>query len=274
MPKIEIIRNPFLNAVMYDVCYNLPDEVKKGLSIYYRRILFSERKTKGFCENSSIDTKLKFFNAIGLSNALTIFPDKSKSGAALKEILKKYEQQKLAAAQKEHAMLGVYVTTDKETSFLLGLMGQNINSKSFLLNLDYNKTAYHIKGWDKKLNTQPHNQLLDAVENASVVANTIFNAFLGMDATITLYGINQIDLQLVLYFFTKKDNYVSRETVWDKFEGYIQKKRTTMSLKRLLDNEFIKKHFDWQNLKYTITSKGIDLIHQYMKRVLKQNNFE
>lgn len=272
MPKMEIIRNPFLNSVMYDLCYNLPDEIKKGLSIYYRRILFSERKTRGFCENSSIDTKLKFFHAIGMSNALTIFPDKTKSGVALKEILKKYEQQRIAAAQKEHAMLGVYVTTDKETSYLLGLMGQNINSKSFLLNLDYNKTGYHIKQWDKKLNSQPHNQLLEATENAGIVANTIFNAFLGMDAVITLFGINQVDLQIVLYFFTQKEKYLSKEMVWDKFEGYVQKKRTTMSLKRLLENEYLRKNFDLS--KYTITSKGIDLIHAYMKRILKVNNFE
>lgn len=273
MPKIEIIRNPFLNAVMYDLCYSMPEEVKKGLSIYYRRILFSERKTKGFCENSSIDTKLKFFHAIGLSNALTIFPDKSKSGAALKEILQKYEQQRLAAAQKEHAALGVYVTTDKETSFLLGLMGQNINSKSFLLNLEFNKAGYHIKEWDRKLNSAPHKELLDTAENAMVVATTLFNSFLSVDAAVTLYGINNVDLQVVLFFFTKKDIYVSKEAVWDKFEGYVQKKKTTMSIKRLLDNNFIKKHFDWKHTKYTITSKGIDLIHSYMQRVLKQNNF-
>jgi|SRR5690348_1811645 len=274
MPKIEIIRNPFLNAVMYDICYNLPEETRKGLSIYYRRILFSERKTKGFCENSSIDTKLKFFHAIGLNNSLTIFPDKSKSGAALKEILKKYDEQKLAAAQKEHAMLGVYVTTDKETSFLLGLMSQNINSKSFLLNLDFNKTAYHIKGWSKRLDNQPHNQLLESEENAVITAKTIFNALLNANATTTLFGVNQVDLQIILYFFTNRSSYISREAVWDKFEGYIQKKRTTMSLKRLMDNDYIKKHFDWKHLKYTITSKGIDLCFQYIKLILKQNNFE
>lgn len=274
MPKVEIIRNPFLNSVMYDVCYNLPDEVKKSLSIYYRRILFSERRTKFFCENSSIDTKLKFFHAIGLSNALTIFPDKTKSGVALKEILKKYDQQKLAAAQKGHAMLGVYVTTDKETAFLLGLMGQNINSKSFLLNLDYNKVGYHIKEWDKKLNNPAHKELLDTAENAVIVTNTIFNGLLNMNAAITLFGINSVDLQIILYFFTKRETYVSRETVWDKFEGYIVKRKTTMSLKRLMTNDYIKKHFDWKHLRYTITSKGIDLVNQYVQRVLKQNNFE
>lgn len=273
MPKIDIIRNPFLNAVMYDLCYSMTEEIRTGLSIYYRRILFSERKTKSFCENSSIDTKLKFFNAIGLNNALTVFPDKSKSGSSLKEILKKYDNEKLAAAQKEHAVMGMYVTTDKETSFLLGLMGQNINSKSFLLNLDYNKTAYHIKEWGKKLSTPMHHELLDTVENSGVVAKTILHSFLNMDATITLYGINQVDLQVLLYFFVKREMYISRDSVWDKFEGYVQKKRTTMSIKRLLLNDYLKKHIDWKLVKYTISAKGIDLINMFMQRVLKENNF-
>lgn len=273
MPKIDIIRNPFLNAVMYDMCYSLPEEVRTGLSIYYRRILVSERKTKNFCENSSIDTKLKFFHAIGLSNAITIFPDQSKSGSSLKTILKKYDNEKLAAAQKEHATLGVYITTDRETSFLLGLMGQNINTKSFLLNLDFNKTAYHIRQWGKKMETPMHKELLDTVENSNVVSKTILNAFLNLDATITLYGVNQNDLQILLYFFTNKDFYISKTNVWDRFEGYIPKSKATTSIKRLLLNEYLNKNLDWKVLKYTISSKGIDLINMFIKKILKENNF-
>lgn len=273
MPKIEVIRNPFLNAMMYDLCFNIKDEVRNSLSIYYRRILASPIKTKNFCENSSIDTKLKFFHAIGLSNALTVFPDKIKSGVVLKQILQKYDEERLVAAQKEHAELGVYVTTDKETGFLLGLMGQNINSKSFLLNLDYNKTGYHIKQWDKKLSTTAHKELLDSVENSNVVSKTIFNAFLDLNLATTLYGINAVDFKILLYFFTVRQMYISRDSVWDKFEGYIQKKKTTMSLKRLLLNGYIKKHIDWQHLQYTISTQGIDLITQFILRVFKQNNF-
>lgn len=273
MPKIEVIRNPFLNAVCYDICFNLPEETKKKLSIYYRRILASQTKTKNFCENSSIDTKLKFFHAVGLSNALTIFPDPAKSGAALKSLLKKYDEERMAAAQKEHAQMNVYVTTDKQTSFLINLMGDNINTKSFLLNLDYNKTGYHIKQWAKKLDTAQHQELLDTAENAKVVGETVLNSFLNLNSVTTLFGINEVDIQVLLFFYTKMNIYISRETVWDKFQGYLPKKKTTMSMKRLLLNEYTVQHPEWQHLRYTLSAKGVDLVMAFIKQVFKHTNF-
>lgn len=273
MPSKIIIRNPFLNALMYDVCYNLPDEVKAKLKLNYRRILASPLRTKFFCEKSSMDEKLMFFAAVGIHNAITIFPDRTKNGVSLKQIIQKYSEERLAAASKDHAIMNVFVTTDKETQFLLGLMAMNIHTKSFILNLDYNKVGYHFKEWTKRMDNIDAVELQESVESAEAISTALLNHSLCLRCATTDFGLNSMDIDILFYLYINRQSYISRDRVWEKFAGYVQRKSTTTSLKKLLQNDYIRKHADWRKLQYTITSEGIDVVNKFIQRVLNMNKF-
>lgn len=273
MPKLEVIRNPFLNALMYDMCYNISEDTKKTLSIFYRRILSSPLRTKNFCENSNIDSKLKFFHAIGFNNAITIIPDKVKNGAEVYSLLKKYESERLASATKDHAALRVFVTTDKETAFFMGLMGQTIHSNSFLLSLDYNKAGYHIKKWSKDIDSISHRELMESVENVEVLLTTFLEANLTMDVSKDLFGVRSEEIKILMYLCKLRHIYVTKDRLFDVFSGNMAKRLVTSCVKTLFLNGHIRKHADYKSGQYTITGLGIDLVHQYLHRVLKNKNF-
>jgi hypothetical protein len=258
---------------MYDICFNLPDDVKKKLPMAYRIILASERKTKNFCEFSSIDQKLKFFHYIGLNNSLTIFPDKSKNGRGVNDLLGKYEEEKLAAATREHVNLNVYVTNDKQTAFMVNLMAQTIHSNSYLLNLDYNKTGYHINKWSTKIDTNTSRELTDCADSANLIVKTMCETALCLNSSEVLFGINSIDMTILMHLYGKRHIYVTREKVWEAFDHHFQKRFITMSLKRLLLNDFIIKHPEHLTVKYTIGSLGIDMVNRLLNRVIKNNEF-
>lgn len=273
MPK-TFVKTPQLNSYLYDLCYNLPTDVIKTLPIKYRRVLFTERATKGFCEKSTIDEKLHFFHLIGLTNSLTIFPETIKGKNQTKEFFKKYEENKLAGAQKDHAILNIYISTDKETSHLMGLMAMNLSAKGYKLNLDYNKTAFHLKEWSKQLKSADSNLLDETVASADLIAQTMLNTIDSADRSELLHEIGQLDIRMLLFMYLNRSRYISKEYIWSFFITSTTKGRVTTSIKRLHQDLFIQKHIDWKNLKYTITSKGENMVYEFMKRIIRLNNFE
>lgn len=273
MAQKIVIRNVFLNALTYELCYNLPTEITKGLNIKYRRMLATQAKAKAWCENSSMDEKIHFFHAIGLSSAFTVFPDKVKSSVSLKEILKKYENEKLAAAQKEQAALGCYVSTDRDISFLVNLMGMTINSESYIRALEYNKTGYAIREWGKHLDSPLQTEGIAVVENAKVISTTILHTGMTFMVAKELFEMNGIEMMVLCLYYSKRQVYIARDDIYAYFVGYITRGRLLRAVKRLLINDYLEKHMEWRTHQYRISSKGINIVSEFINRIVKANTF-
>lgn len=267
------VKNPFLQAITYHYCFNLPDETIRSLPIKYRRMLASKNKTRTFCEKATMDERIVFFYYIGLNFGITIFPDKAKSTVALKEIIRKYEDQKLAAAQNQQAAIGCYVSTDKEIAFIMGCMGHSINSESYIRALDFNKLGYSLREWDKKLTSPDQLEMEEVVNNNKIVANTLLNTGLVFGQSTALFGLNETELKILFYMFIRRHAYIKRTQIKEELVGYITQIRLDRAIKKLLLNDYLKKHFDWQTYQCTITTQGINVVTEFINRIVKANTF-
>ncbi|MEK6882019.1 MAG: hypothetical protein AABY22_20540 [Nanoarchaeota archaeon] len=267
------VKSSILNAITYDICFNLPNEEIKKLPFKYRKILASSTRTKFFCENSTLDEKTLFFYHLGLDFGFTLLLDKAKAGIALKEIWDSLHEKKMALVQKQASELGVYVTTSKDTAFYMGLIGQTINNQTFLRTLEFNKTGYNLRNWSKELNHQSANDSLEVEGNAKYVNQTLLNTGITFDVCNTLFGISDVHMKVLMFFYDKRQSYISPVTVNSKFQGYVQTRKINSSLKKLLLNGFLNKHIDYRNLQYTITASGIKTVNEFIAQVLKQNEF-
>lgn len=270
--KLAVI-NPYLNSILFDWCYNLPLEQVRTMSMRYRRMLASEARTKNWCASSSIDEKMIFLAEIGANFGFTIFFDKAKGGVALKQIWEKYEAEKTASAQQDHAKFKVFITTAKETAFFMGLCSQTINNETYLRALDYNKTGFSIRNWKKKLNTPVQDEINEVVANANVVSDTILNSGMVFDVASQVFGINDVEAKLLLYYYRFRQRYISRDTLNMHFKGYIAIQRINRAFKKLQLNGYLTKHIDWRKFECTISPSGVLLSNDIINRVLKQNDF-
>lgn len=274
MAQKIIIRDPYLNALTYDICYNLSKEDTAKLPLKYRKILKSEVKTKAFCDKSSMDERLIFLAAVGLNFAVTLMPDVAKNNTDLKNIFKKYEEQRSSGALKDLSKLRVFVSTDKNISLFSGMMADTIHTKSYLLNMDYNKTGNLLKDWSKRLETPSQKETLDTIANFDYLVKFIFNSWVAFDNVETFFGISDMDFKILLYLSQYRHTYLSKENIVETI--YIidgNKKKISSSLKRLLVNEYIRTHVDYRTPRYTITTLGIQKIHDLLQNIFKANNF-
>lgn len=273
MGAVLSIKNPFLNALTYDFCYNMPTEKVKELPMKYRRMLASEARTKNFCERASLDDRIMFFVAAGISFGLSFFIDNVTTGVSLKKVLKDYAEEKLSAAQSKQTKMGVYVTTDKETMFLMGLMSSTVNNDTYLKTLDFNKTGYNIKNWSKELDTDGQKELLELTTNATFIAKMMLNNILTLNASKELFKLNPIEISILLAYYQRRHVYLDHKFLIEIFYGYIAKAKVTRGNAKLVLNGYIKKHIDWRKPQAIITAKGIGVVNDYMSTVLKQNEF-
>lgn len=262
-----------LNEFVWDLLYNITMEQKKGLSKPFLKILKSHIKCKNFAEFSTLDEKVRFFSEMGMDCSFVFFQDKIQSMNRLKVILEKYEENKQIAASKEITQLKVFVSSDKQVKWLLGLMADTIHHKSYFLNLEYNRTTYHVKKWDRNRHTPESKQLNDTIESADFLAKLFVSAFTTLGTVEGCLEVSQYDIKILLYLHGYRHTYLEKERIWDYFLGDMTKGKVTSSLKKLFLNEYIRKHADYKKLRYTITGSGIQMVNQFMNRILKSNQF-
>jgi len=269
MGKKIIIKNPIFNAILYDICFNYPQEDIKKLPIKYRKMFASQVKVKNFCENGTMDEKIIFLDAIGLDFGLNLIVDKTKIGVSLQQIWDNLHANKLSVVQKKSSELGVYVTTSKDMAFYMGLVGQTINNETYLKTLEFNKTGYNLKGWTKQLSSQSVNDFSELVDNAKFVNKTLLECGKAFDLCLELYGINDVEMKVLLFLYQKRHLYVEEEMFYLEFSDSISGIKVKRALKRLQLNGYSKKHID-KSFKYTITAQGIKTVYDFTSQILKQ----
>lgn len=258
------------NEFMYDLCYNLTFDMKKSLSLNRRRMLESEAKTKNFCFTSTYEEKFLFLREIGMSFSVSVYPDKLKNGKDFTETFQKYKKNKTVSATNDFTQLNVFVFTDKEVEFYANLIAQSIHSKSFLLNLDYNKVAGHPKDWSKRLNNKDQLELVEMEESIDTVAKMVFNSVISSDSLEIQYRIKTLDMLLLIFYFINKHAYISEDRVFAYFSKHnFNKKNITCSIHRIYRENLTRLHAESKVPKHTITATGINLVMTYCKQITK-----
>lgn len=272
MPKKTATGSPYLAEYVYDLLWNITPEVKKKLSRKYWHLTTSSTRARNFADFSTLEEKMLLFSELDIEYAIIFSQEKIKNTNSLKKVLAMYESDRQAGAAQEISGLKVFVTSDKELSFLLSLMAQTIHHKSYFLNQQLNKTAYHIQNWSKSRITTEGQELREAVEGASIIDRTILNCAINLDLTQGIFGVTPLDMKVLLYLNQYRHTYIEKEIVVEYFAGYNKKKIST-SLKRLKLKDFLRTHTDLTNLRYTLTNIGIKTVGDFRNLILKQNQF-
>lgn len=272
MPRKNVSVNPYLSEYVYDLLWNLPLDIRKTISRKYWHLTTSSKRARNFADFSTLEEKMLLFSELGIDYAIVFSQDKIKNTNALKKVMAMYESDRQAGALQEVSKLKVFVSSDKELSFLLSLMSQTIHTKSYYLNQQLNKTSYHIKNWNKNEISPEGQELREAVEGSSILDITMLNCAINMDLVQGLFGITPLDMKVLLYLIQYKHTYVEKEIIVEYFAGYNKKKIST-SLKRLKLNGFIRTHIDLSTLKYTLVREGVKVVGDFRNIILKNNQF-
>ena len=223
MSKILSV-NPYLSEYVYDLLWNITDEDRRKLPRKYWRLLSSSTRARNFADFSTLEEKMQLFSALNMEYGIVFCQNKFNNVAVLKQILSKYQADRSAGAVKDITGLKIFVSADKEMSFLLSLISQTIHHKSYFINQQYNKVGFSVKEWDKTKTTIEGAEFKDAIENCDIIDKTLLNCMVNADNAPDLLGLTSFDVKTLLYLNQFRHSYIEREAVADYFSLYNKKK--------------------------------------------------
>jgi hypothetical protein len=272
MPKKFVIRDPFLEEYIYTLSYNVTSEQKKNLGKSSLKILSTSTRAKNFSTWSSLDEKQKFLAEIGMRYYTLIVPDEINTVNELKVMMKKYEDGRANAGVEHAAKMKIFITSDKETTHLLGLASATIHHDNYLLSLDLMKTGHALKKWSKRVTNKDHEESKDAIDYADLLDRLFYESIIVSHYTEGLIGLKERDFLIIMYLHRNRHVYLSKERINDNFRGILPLSGVTSGIKQLLMNNYIRKHVDYMHPRYMITASGVQLISQFRNRVLAAIN--
>lgn len=272
MPRKNISANPYLSDYVYDLLWNITAENKKKLSRKHWKIFNSALRARNFADFSTLEEKMQLFDELDINFALIISKEKLENAVGLKKVMQMYQEDLNAGAVRQVSKLKTFVVSARETAFLLSVMSQTIHHQSYFLNQQLNKTAYHIEKWKKDEISPEGEELRKALNSVDILDRTLLNCSIYLELVQTNLGVYPLDMKILLYLNQFRHRYTSKEEIAEDFTGY-NKKKVSISLKRLLVNNYIMKHPDLMNIRYTLSQVGLKAVANFRNLILKANNF-
>lgn len=273
MPKKKLaIVNRFLNEYIYSVLYSVTNEQKKKLSPATLRILSTPARAKNFAIHGTELQKKVVLTELGKNWATIIMDDKVHSVHQLKQMLVKVNEGQTAAGIQHVVKEGIFITTDKQTSFIMGLAAQTISHSNYLMNLDLLKTGHALKKWRKHIADGRDADVLEGEEYIEIIDKLILNAITTCYYSEGFLGISEKELLFLEYMCINRHLYIDKERLMINFKGAIKSGSATAALKRLFAANHIKKHINANPIKYTITASGIEVVTRFRNRILNTIN--
>lgn len=260
--------NPFLNEYLYTIIYSLTDEQRKTLSKATLRLLSTSTKTKNFVTNSTEEEKKRLLTELGYEWSLIIMPRGVKSVVELKRMMEQVNKGRSALGSEYLVKQKMFITSDKQLMYMLGIAAQTISHDNYFLNLDLLKVGNTLKKWKKRVGEEKQDDSLEAIQDADTLDKVIINAMDLYDCSMGLIGITPNELRVLQYFCTRRHAYIEKDEITQRFKGRITASAITTAVKKLFFGSYIRKGGNNRPPKYTITASGIDVVSKFRNRVL------
>lgn len=268
--KSPIVQEKGLNEVLYTAIMGMTQDQKNYLPDRLKRHIKTSKRAQNFVAKSSLDLKREFLQYLEYSCYVVICPAGATGARKFKQIFEEFANGNIQNGLIEAAKNGVFVTGDKEFSFLLGRLAQGMTTSAYAQNLELMRAGSLLKKWPKRL-TQ--NEDDDYPTTADLLAKIILWSSINMERSELAVGLSSDQLKVLIFMYINRQGYIKKETIVTYFSSLISGLKMTSTMKFLAENQLIQKHVDWRKKEYTITKLGIQTVHQFRDRVLKSFNF-
>lgn len=272
MPSARIAVNPFLNDFMYDVLYHSTADQRKKLPKRYSKKVRNSATTRKLCDRSFFEEKMEIFQALGYNWFFLFFED-TKVKRTLKEIFEKYRASENKTPAQSIIENKVYVFSDRNFAYQLGLMSDAANGSQYSQNLLLNKAGYHIEKWKKQMKGNVTNMSLYHIVVSKYLTEMSLNMCLQLDYIEGFLGITRNDFKVLSYLYIRENVYVDYEDMVQRFSENLNLHKITGCLRRLFQSGMIQKTPSINEKKYQITALGINAMSEFNKNILKANEF-
>lgn len=258
-----------LNNFVYTVVMNMSKDQKDSLPNHLRRYISTQKRFQSFLEKCSLDQKRELLSYSDLQSFFMICPMGAAGYRETEEVIKYYELGDVQEGLRRAIKANIFVTSKENLAFALGRMSNTMNGIPYIQNLELKRVAEATRKWVKKLAKS------DDVEDDSVdtVMRILLWSGINWEQSLSAVGLESDHLKIMHYLYTRRNNFVTKQSIDNFFAGIIPASRIGGIYTILRKAMLIQNQFEDEKVGYKITAKGIRVCNQFRDRILKSINF-
>lgn len=267
--KRDVIVNPFVSEFVYDNIVNSTLDQRRHLNGKFARVKRNSRSAKAFSVKATQEEKALVLAKLGVPFAWFFNIDLVK----FKELFE--NRKEFTNAQLSDKMLkeNWFVVTDKQFMTFAGLMASNSHSETYMINRDFLKVGYRLKQWRNQYSNTSSTEAKDALPMSKDIAKLMSNAIIYSKYTDGEFGINEPEIAVLLYIYSKNKEFLPLNDLKIQFNGVYRNFKLVKALNELMKAKYVEKgEAEWAN-QYRITGWGVDIALRFEKKVFSLENY-
>lgn len=258
----------------YTIARSIDLSQRRKLPEKYFRATANEKSAMRFAMNASLEQRREFFSYLGIDHFWVFADPKTGQKNDFREIFRQFDlDDKPSVIMTKLADENVFISSNKEQCFLLGLAAQTLDSKAYAKSMQMVRSGYHVKHFRNDINTDQYNDALEAKEMNAEVDKIIHGVLWADDFCKDITGLDTDYFRVLFYYYSKYQIYVSPDKIKTVFNGGIAGRTVTAAVKRLSALQLTQKHAKQSRREHTITAKGILIVNQFREKVIKSLDF-
>jgi DNA-binding MarR family transcriptional regulator len=265
------ITDPFFNEFVFNAIVNSSADQRARLPFDFYAVANFPGKAKIFADTATLERKMTMLSHLGISCSVWFSPPDHMNTEILQESMKEFKQMDRLTSQKKMIQNRQFVFCDRDMMASLNVMGQTCHHETFIMNRDY----YQVTEQLTTLNDVKPSSIeaaKPAMSEYKLLTKFILQLILHRDMVDGLTSFKDLQLSILLYLFVHRNTYVDQKTISEYLYPAYKKSSVFDSLTRLRQRALIDRlpHSDRRIRRFAITGSGIQIVGNYMLRIVNQ----
>lgn len=267
MAKKVLVNDPIINEMAFDYLYTVSSNNRKKLNGKELRALRTSTRARQFITRSTLDEKYFLLSKLGAGFTLFIHNGNPLASREIKQLMEKYKDMSKTEIMEDMATNKIVVLSDRTVINFLNILSDLSHSETYMLNMDFHKVGKQMNNW-KDVYRPEVDSTLETLEFARIINRFTFNVNMSMKAVKGVFEIVDLDINILMYLYDYRIQYITRETIDRVFAGLYKKTIITAAVKRLVEKALIERNPTKNKLEYQITALGNTSVMDFHKKNL------
>lgn len=268
--RTVVLNDPFFNEFVYHCIVSSPAEFRNKLPTNYLKHTTSKERIKRFSDKASLEQKIEMLSRLGVGFASFFSIPEHLSSEELREAYKNYKESNNYDSVNDMIKKRQFVFCSRDVMAILGIMGQNCHSNTYMINREYSTIATEIKNFAEVKKVKDREIVKQVMEDNKMIIKLMMFNLQNQSFVDSMTGYKAIDLMILMFLFLRMDGTTTIFTPLKKIQTHFKNEFSAMAVSNALRGLYKSLHVERfpARYDYAITGLGIQVLFSYITRIV------
>jgi hypothetical protein len=265
-----LIADPFFNEYVYHCIVSSSAELRNKLPTSLLQHTHTQEKIKRFADKASLEQKIEMLSRLGVSFAMFFSTPEYLMKEELVQAYKNHKSDKNYNTVNDMIQKRQFVFTSRDVMAVLGIMGQNCHSNTYMINRDYSRIATEIQNFQTDKKVKDVDIIKSVMQDNRMVAKLLMHNLMNQSYVDIMTNYKPVDLLVLFFLFLRMDKNTTSYTPLKKVQEHFRSIYNSRTISTTLSGLYKSGHVQRfpTRLEYAISGLGVQTLFAYITRLV------